>query len=50
MRPFRFLMGELALVELCVEALLLQKLFMPSLLDDVPVLHNQNPVGSLDSR
>lgn len=41
---FRSLLLKLAVVEPRVEAVLRQKLLMPSLFDDVPVLHDENHV------
>ena len=44
------LLLELAVVELRVEAVLRQKLLVLALLDDVPVLHNENHVRLADGR
>ena len=45
-----FIGGKLGCVEMLVEARLTQQRFMCALLNDLPLLHDQNLIGALDGR
>src|SRR5262245_32857013 len=47
---FALARGELAVVEVGVEATLRQQFFVPALLDDAAVVHHQDAVGVTDGR